>query len=345
MKEKIFATSILKQPVYGYYNEDGSIKKPGFSEILKQLGSTMNPLGNQRKKIVFSMFFFYLITAGCFLTYLVNYLSISSMVYYFIIAMVSAHVYNTIWFHRYCSHSAFKFKDLIYTKLFLYTDTLFFCDINYALPHLAHHARPDKAEDPYGPHLGWLSSFLGPYINTEIDTNVSEKDFDRMKKHISHINLKTNSYGEFKQHGVMEGLWFFLFRKIIAQLLWATLSYLIGGMAFVFAYFSGVFIATTLILDFNWRGHGGNFRFKNREGWEFDKRSRALNQVFYALVGSEWHDNHHNFPRSANNAFLENQFDFAFGIIRLMKYSGIVSQYNDSSKTFYTKEFEQVKAA
>ncbi|MBX2884242.1 MAG: hypothetical protein KTR32_30080 [Granulosicoccus sp.] len=280
------------------------------------------------------MFSFYLLSFSFFGVFVVGYIDLYSFAYAVTVGLAVGHIYNTIWFHRYCSHSAFKFKKRWYTLVFLYTDPIFFGDDSYAIPHLVHHAKTDQAGDPYGPHIGWLASFLGPYINTCINPNISEKSYAAIRKRFSHINIKTNDYARFQETGIVESLWRFLIRKLIAQVLWISLSYYLGGVPFVFAYFAGVFVVLTIILDFNWRGHGGNFRFTKKEGWEFDQRTRALNQRIYGLLGSEWHDNHHHYPTSANNGFLPTQFDFSFWVIRTMKRLGIVSHYNDSTGAF-----------
>ena len=64
------------------------------------------------------------------------------------------------------------------------------------------------------------------------------------------------------------------------------------------------FVNLAMVRDFNWRGHGGTYRNKKIPGWEFDSRSRALNQHAYGFLASEWHDNHHKYPYSANSGFF-----------------------------------------
>jgi stearoyl-CoA desaturase (delta-9 desaturase) len=81
-------------------------------------------------------------------------------------------------------------------------------------------------------------------------------------------------------------------------------------------------------------GHGGNRRRVKKTRWEFDDKSYALNQYFYGYLASEWHDNHHKYPFSANNGFLPRQFDLAFQIIKLMHKVGIVESYVDAKPAF-----------
>ncbi|MFT5112358.1 MAG: fatty-acid desaturase [Parasphingorhabdus sp.] len=248
MAKSTFVKTLLKEPYYGYQNRDGSTKIPSYKEVIKQLLSSINVFGTQRQRTVFTMFFFLDLTAICALIFFTNYLTVYGVLYAIIVGLVAGHIYNTIWHHRYCSHSAFKLVNPKYALLFSWTDPLFFSEDNYALPHLVHHAKADKAGDPYGPQIGWLASFLGPYINTSIDADISEDSFERIKKRISHINLKTVNYAHFKRHGVIEGYSGFLSRKVVAQILWIGFSYYLGGVVFVFAYLTAVFITISIVL-------------------------------------------------------------------------------------------------
>jgi len=112
------------------------------------------------------------------------------------------------------------------------------------------------------------------------------------------------------------------------------LVFAFGGITYVVAWFTSLFIATSLIRDFNWRAHGGNSRHTKKPGWEFDHRSYALNQRFYGYIASEWHDNHHKYPTSANNGFLPGQIDIAFHVIKTLRNFGVVQSYVDSFPRF-----------
>ena len=110
--------------------------------------------------------------------------------------------------------------------------------------------------------------------------------------------------------------------------------YSIGGVVYLTAWYGSIFVILFLIRDFNWRGHGGNNPRAKKPGWEFDDRNYALNQHFYGYLASEWHDNHHRFPRSANNAFMAPQVDIAFQIIKLLSRIGLVDSYVDARAAF-----------
>ena len=92
-----------------------------------------------------------------------------------------------------------------------------------------------------------------------------------------------------------------------------------------------------IVRDVNWRGHGGNFRFQKKPGWEFETNSKALNQYFYGLTVGEWHDNHLKYPMSANNGFLLGQIDVAFQINKLMHKLGIVEESDMDARPIFEK--------
>ena len=98
MKGKNFASSLLIEPNYGYYNGDGSIQVPDFKEVISQLLFSANIFGNQRGKTVFSMFVFYLLTFVFFTVFITKYLAVSSTIYFVFVSLFMAHIY-----HSHCS--------------------------------------------------------------------------------------------------------------------------------------------------------------------------------------------------------------------------------------------------
>jgi stearoyl-CoA desaturase (delta-9 desaturase) len=163
---------------------------------------------------------------------------------------------------------------------------------------------------------------------------MTEQEYELLSSSIAHIGLNQNNYAQFRTTGSMENVIHYLSRAVLAQLFWLYLVATVGGLPYVLAWYSSIFVITSLIRDFNWRGHGGNFRHTKKTGWEFDTRSYALNQRFYGYIASEWHDNHHKYPTSANNGFLPGQIDIAFNVIQFLHKFGIVQSYIDSFPRF-----------
>jgi stearoyl-CoA desaturase (delta-9 desaturase) len=210
----------------------------------------------------------------------------------------------------------------------------------YAIPHRVHHDRSDQVGDPYGPHLGWLGSYLASESQQKINTAIDKRRYEALVRSLKHIGFPANRYDTFQKSGGVEPTSHYLARTAFAQTLWILVSYTAGGWHYVTVWYSAVSIFIFFMRDFPWRGHGGNFRMHKIEGWEFDRRSRSLNTHVFGYLGGEWHDNHHLLPASANSAFLKGQLDLPFQILRVLCRLGIVRDYYDASETFERRRLQ-----
>ncbi len=304
---------------------------PTLGQTLSELFHALNFIANPTYKLLAFNFFIYTCSGIFFVHFVLNHASMNQLLLTSLGVVFLGTVYNSFWFHRYCCHSAFRFTRDGYARLFLWTNPLaiIFREEVYAIPHHIHHEQTEKPIDPYGPHLGWLASFLAAELTQRINTDVTEHDYDLLKASIHHIGIKANSYEDFLRTGAIENVTYYFARVGFAQIFWLTLIYTTGGITFLMAWYASYFAITSLIRDFNWRGHGGRIHRSKIPGWEFDQRSYALNQRFYGYIASEWHDNHHRYPASANNGFLPGQIDIAFRFIRVLSQLGIVRSYTD----------------
>jgi stearoyl-CoA desaturase (delta-9 desaturase) len=229
-------------------------------------------------------------------------------------------VYNTVWYHRYCSHQAFKFRSLWFARLFLWTNPISFREESYVIPHRIHHAKSDEPGDPYGPHLGWLGSYLATETQQKVNRNISPAEYERLTKSLEHVGLVVNSYEQFQRTGSVEKVWCYAARVVVANLLWPALAFAVAGWPGVWAWISGVFLFTFVVRDFNFRGHS-SLAGTNKHG-------KPVNQLIYGLIAGEWHENHHNHPRLARSGFAWWQVDLPYWLIRAMKFCGAVTHYN-----------------
>lgn len=327
---------ILVEPRFRHSGADDRPHAPTFKETISELLYALNFIKYPTHTLLAVNFFFYLLTSTAFVIFPFSYLSLNSFILTMICVVFLGTVYNSVWFHRYCCHSAYHFKKARYSYLFLWTNpiSIIFREEIYSIPHRIHHEQTERAADPYGPHLGWLASFLAAELTQRLNTNITEHDYELLTSSIHHIGLKQNNFLQFIKTGSIENVTHYLLRVTFAQLFWTTLFFVLGGITYVMAWYSSLFIITSLIRDFNWRGHGGSSHRAKKPGWEFDHRSYALNQRFYGYIASEWHDNHHKYPTSANNGFLPGQIDIAFHVIKTLCKFGIVQSYIDSLPRF-----------
>jgi len=302
---------ILQARVYNSCREDKGANAPTIPQVFEELIDSINFVKDKRRLTPALILLFHVATFLAFVLFVVRFFNLPRLLCFGIFVLLQVNVYNTFWFHRFCSHKAFKFKRPNYALLFLWTNPFFFREESYALPHWVHHALSDSSDDPYGPHLGWLGSYFSQESVQKINTRA-----------LSHIYLRANSYEDFKKQGSFESVASFFVRAIFAQIVWIILTFIWGRLPMVVTWYSALFLSTFLIRDFNWRGHRGS---PNEFG---DKSS---NQMFYGLIASEWHANHHAIPNSANNA-VEPQFDLVFNFIKFLKKLNFVKAYSDDYK-------------
>ncbi len=323
---------LLRRRIFDVRILNSKMQTPSIKEVLDEWFDSINFFNNRSRLIPFATMSFHFLTLIALIIYVSGYLSFPTILYLMESVLFLGIVYNTIWLHRYCSHVSFAFSKRHFAMILFWLNPIFFMEEHYALPHRVHHSYPESALDPYGPHLGWLGSYFAiPSINTEI----SFEDFKSVKKSLMHIPISFNRYDQFKKYGCFEKPSLFFLRMLFAQTFWLLFSFVLGGMPFVFAWYSAVFVIVYLIRDFNWWGHGGNFRHWKKIGWEFDSKSSALNQYFYGYIAGEWHDNHHVFPMSTNTGFLRGQFDLAYLIIKILHRFKIVKSFFDAKKIFH----------
>jgi len=327
-------TRVMAEPLFGYADEDGRPHTPTLQEAAAEWLDSVNFIDNPKRSPAAFNFVYHLATGMFFAFVVLNQLGPLKVLFMGLCISALVTVYNTVWYHRYCSHQAFRFRKPIFSLLFLWTNPMVFREEAYTVPHRVHHQLTEKAGDPYGPHLGWLGSYLAVESSQKFNTDISEKEYASLAASLGHIGFKANSHTQFQATGAIENVVHYGLRVLFAQMFWIMIFVCLGSASLIPAWYASIFAASFLIRDFNWHGHGGLFQRKKKPGWEFDTNSHALNQRFYGFLASEWHDNHHRYPGSANNGFLPGQLDFAFLLIRLLRRMGVVSSYTDDLPQF-----------
>lgn len=309
---------LLEEPTFGW--GDVVPRKPSLREILVEWVDSINFIKKPSRSLTAMFTAFHLVTFGVFVYYSICHFSLLNVALLAGIAVFIATIYNTLWYHRYCTHRAYHFRHLAWTRLFLWTNPVCFREESYVIPHHVHHGKEDKPGDPYGPHLGWLGSYLASESSAKTNLALNRSDYGRLTKGLKHMGIPLNSYEQFQRTCSVEKAWHWIARSIFANLLWCFLAYLIGGGVGVLTWLSGVFIYTFFVRDFNFRGHGGLF-FRASKG-------KAANHVFYGIMSGEWHENHHANPRLARSGFKWWQLDIPYYLIMAMRLCGIVDQVN-----------------
>lgn len=325
---------MLDKPTYGYPGP--APKTPTTAEVLLEWFDAVSFWKDRARLIPAIYAAYHFATFLVFLWFLVMHFSIAAVVTVIFVPCFIGTVYNTVWYHRFCSHQAFKFSSIWFARLFLWTNPVCFREESYVIPHRIHHARSDEPGDPYGPHLGWLGSYLATETQQKTNRNLPAADYERLAKSLSHIGFVSNSYEQYLLTGSVENIWHYLGRSLFAHVFWCGLVWLAAGWWGVWAWIAGVFLYTFIVRDFNYRGHSALTGTR--------KRGEPVNQLLYGLIAGEWHENHHNYPRLARSGLKWWQVDVPYWIILAMKSCGLVSQCNTRvpSTTFKPADAEIV---
>lgn len=308
---------LLIPPTYAATVAAGRV--PSIREVLTEWLDAVS-FWKDRGRILPALYLAYhLATAGVFVWFLVHHFSLGAVLTLFLTASAQATVYNTVWYHRYCSHRAFKFRSVWWARLFLWTNPICFREESYVIPHRVHHSMSDEPGDPYGPHLGWLGSYLGTESQQKMRRDLSAAEYERLSRSLEHLGIPRNSHAAYQRIGSVEPVPHWLARVGFANVFWCSLGYVAAGWWGVQAWLGSVFLYSLIVRDFNFRGHGG---FLGEE-----KPPHPLNQFFYGLIAGEWHDNHHTYPRLARSGLKWWQIDLPYWIIRWMHAVGIVTHY------------------
>ena len=202
---------LLVEPTFGW--GDTAPRAPTLAEVWREWLDANDFIHYPTRRLTASFMTFHLATFGVFLYFFTTQFSLMNLALVFGVSSFISTVFGTAWYHRYCTHKAYRFRSSFWPRVFLWTNPVCFREESYVVPHHVHHARADKPGDPYGPHLGWLGSYLAtPNLNTDINRS----DYGRLAKSLRHIELPTNSYAEFQRTGSIETTSHWVARSIFA---------------------------------------------------------------------------------------------------------------------------------
>lgn len=228
--------------------------------------------------------------------------------------------FHTFFLHRYASHQMFKMNKF-WEKVF-YFSTWFFMGSSYLVPrayavmHRMHHSYSDTKKDPHSPRF--FEDVMG------------------MMKHTSKI------YGDFVRRTSLPGP---EFTKNLPE--WESLdkfgdnkfTRFIFGVLYTLFYLYIIFVLKTaspfflLLLPIhylmgpvqgaavNWCGH--KYGYRNYDTNDQSKNSEPFGLL---LLGELFQNNHHQYPTSAKFSKRWFEIDFAFPVIRIFQFLGIIKE-------------------
>ena len=100
----------MAEPVFGYTQNGATPHRPSFKEVLSECADSINITKDLNRGLIALNLLFYIGTGVSLAYYVFNYVSLSSLSFVVVAFVFIGTVYNTVWYHRYCSHAAFKFS-------------------------------------------------------------------------------------------------------------------------------------------------------------------------------------------------------------------------------------------
>jgi stearoyl-CoA desaturase (delta-9 desaturase) len=328
-----FLDYVLERPSYGWADADGNLIKPTSRQIAREFVSRLNIFKTRKNWLSFLSWIMVLGLAPFFVVFVTKYFTIGRLLAAFVYSMVLMGSHGTIWYHRYCTHQAYTFRNKFWKFVTRNLTLKIIPEEIYVLSHHVHHAKSDKPGDPYNASGGFLYCFLADVNHQPIARNLSEADYGRAVTLMKHTGVQSNSYRRYQMWGSIACPVQTILHLCLNWGFWYLMFYLIGGHGLACALFGGAFFWAVGVRTFNYEGHGKGKDLR-KDGIDFNRKDMSINQLWPGIVAGEWHNNHHLYPESARSGFLKHQIDFAWCYIKFMHLIGAVSSYKDAKETF-----------
>lgn len=331
-----FIENVLEVPSYKWKDEHGNLSKPTNGQIIREFFSRINVFRTRKNWLPFFSWF----SPLCFLPLAVYYIVSQvrhfnpwMLVAVFIYSMIMMGTHGTIWYHRYCTHHAYAFRNRFWRFVTQNLVVKMVPEELYVVSHHVHHALSDKPGDPYNASAGFLYCFMADANHQPIAKNMTETEYARTLKFMEHTGVKPNSYAEYLKWGSIASPRSTIILTVLNWIVWYGIFFLIGGHILASGLFTAALIWAFGVRTFNYEGHGKG-EDKRREGTDYNEKDMSINQLWPGIVAGEWHNNHHLYPASARSGFLNHQIDLAWYYIKALSLIGGVSSYHDSKKQF-----------
>lgn len=335
-----FIDRVLAPPSYGWQDAAGNLIKPTKNQILKEFFFRINLFRSKKNWLAFIGWFWVLCLIPFLFIFLLRYFTWPLFLIGFIYSMVCMGTHGTIWYHRYCTHKAFTFRNKFWRFITQNLVIKVVPEEVYVISHHVHHAKSDQPGDPYNAYAGWLYCFLADVNHQAIAKDLSQEDYEKVVQLLSHTGVIPNSYKQYQKWGTVHHPFRAILHWLINWSFWYAIFYLAGGHPLATAIFGWAVVWAVGVRTFNYEGHGKG-QDRRKDGVDFNRDDRSVNQLWPGYVAGEWHNNHHLFPSSARSGFLPHQIDLAWCYVYVLSKIGGISQYHDSKKVFFEKYFKR----
>jgi len=214
-------------------------------------------------------------------------------------------------FHRLLTHSSFQtYRPVKWLLAFIGGLAGEGSAIDWVAHHRQHHALSDKPGDPHSPHDGpWWS-----HAQWLVWTRPSKAHQEFMAKWAPDL---------LRDPGIRWVSWMFLPSHFLMGLALFAGGYYFGGAALGTSLLVwGLFLRLVCVLHATWFVNSAShiWGYKN-----YETTDESRNNWWVAIIayGEGWHNNHHAWPRMANHGHKWWEFDPTYGVVRLMRATGL----------------------
>ncbi|MEO7444667.1 MAG: fatty acid desaturase [Ferruginibacter sp.] len=337
-----FIDDVLQTPSYGWKDEKGELVVPTFKQLYAEAFSRVNIFKTRKNWISLISWLMAVCMMPFFILFIVKYFTWKLAIAFVLYSMIIMSTQATIWFHRYCTHKSFTFRNKFWKFVTQNLVIRTFPEEIYVVSHHVHHSKSDEPGDPYNPKGGLWYCLLSDVNHQSINKNLSEADYLKAAHFIRHSGNVINTYKQYQQWGSIINPVYAIAMWIGNWTFWYTAFYFIGGNGLACAMFGAAMFWFVLVRAFNYTGHGKG-EVKHIDGIDFDRSNLSINQTRPGLFSGEWHNNHHLYPGSARAGFLPYQIDLAWIYIYIMHKLGAVSSFRDSKKDFMKRYLAEQK--
>ncbi len=331
-----FIDEVLQEPSYSWKDEKGNLVVPTTKQLWTEAFSNINIFKSRKNWMSLISWLMVTCMLPLFYIFLTQYFSWPLAIAIVVYSMVIMGTHGTIWFHRYCTHKAYKFSHPIWRIITQNLVIKTFPEEIYVVSHHVHHVKSDLPGDPYNPQGGFMYCMLSDVNHQSINKNLCEVNYNKACHFMRHSGVKLNTYAQYQTWGSLATPFYTITLWLLNWGFWYAAFYLMGGHALATAMFSAAMIWFVGVRAFNYTGHGKG-EVKHKDGIDFDRSNLSLNQARPGLLAGEWHNNHHLYPGSARAGFLPYQVDLAWIYIYCLHKMGMVRSLKDSKKEFLKK--------
>lgn len=324
---------VLEPPSYGWKDHEDNLIVPTSRQLFREFLFRLNIFRTKKNWLAFFSWARVFLLIPCFLLFLFHYFNFYLLGIAFLYGMVIMGTHGTIWYHRYCTHGAYTFKNNFWRFITRNLTINMVPEEIYVISHHVHHAKSDEPGDPYNASAGFLYCFLADVNHQPIAHRLSEAEYGRVAKMMAHTGIRPNTYEQYRKWGSIANPVRTIAEWLLNWTFWGLVFYWLGGPALFFTVFGAAGFWAIGVRTFNYEGHGKG-KDKRKDGTDFNRKDLSINQIWPGYVAGEWHNNHHLYPSSARTGFLGYQMDLAWVYIKFLSRIGAVSDYHDSKPLF-----------